>query len=205
MAYSPREEFLNTASHLFAAMLFGVVGAGLALRADSLGLGAFKTFSVVVFYFSVVFAFLASALYHGARGAIKTKLKLLDHIAIFFMSFGVFFVAAALSELPKSITIALSALLLFAAVAGSVLKFKIGTVGTQKWSVIFYVAMPSFIIIPMFFMPLKAVMFFVLAAALDLIGLAFYLKKDAEFTHAIWHVFSVLTVVGDTLAVYSLL
>ncbi|MBO7520833.1 MAG: hemolysin III family protein [Opitutales bacterium] len=205
MGYSAREEFLNTASHLLAAAVFCAAGAWLATRANALGLGAFKTMSVVVFYASAVFAFLASALYHGARGAAKYKLKLLDHIAIFFMSFGVFFVAAALSELPKSITIALSALLFLAAVAGSWLKIKMGADGTKKWSLIFNVAMPSFIIIPMFYMPAKAVMFFALAAALDLIGLAFYLKKDAEFTHAIWHIFSTLTVAGDTLAVYCML
>ena len=205
MAYSPREEFLNTASHSLAAAAFCIVGAILTQRASALGLGMFKTFSVGVFYFSVVFAFLASALYHGARGAVKKKLQLLDHIAIFFMSFGVFFAAAALSELPKFITLALSALLFLAAVVGSVLKIKTGADGTKKWSLLFNILMPSFIIVPMFFMPAKAVMFFVLAAALDLIGLAFYLKKGAEFTHAIWHVFSVLTVVGDTLAISCLL
>lgn len=205
MGYSPREEFLNTASHAIAAAAFCVVGFIFTRRAGMLGLGLFKTISVAVFYASVVFAFLASALYHGARGAVKLKLKVLDHIAIFFMSFGVFFAAAALSELPKTITIALSALLFLAAVAGAVLKIKLGADGTKKWSLLFNILMPSLIIVPMFFMPAKAVLFFILAAALDLIGLAFYLKKDAEFTHAIWHIFSILTVAGDTLAVYCLL
>ncbi|MBR4598307.1 MAG: hemolysin III family protein [Opitutales bacterium] len=205
MGYSSREEFLNTASHAFAAALFAIVGAWLAQRANARGLGLFKTLSVGVFYLSVVFAFLASALYHGAKGELKAKLKLLDHIAIFFMSFGVFFAAAALSDLPKFWTIFLSAALFLAAILGSVLKFRLGADGTKRWSIIFNIAMPSLIIIPMFFMPPRAVLFFLLAAALDLIGLGFYLKKDAEFTHAAWHVFSTLTVAGDTLAVYSLL
>ncbi|MBO5781648.1 MAG: hemolysin III family protein [Opitutales bacterium] len=203
MGYSKREEFLNCISHIFAAVLSVAAGAYLICRAQHLG--HFKVLSVFVFAATAVFAFASSALYHGANGKIKLKFKLLDHIAIFFMTFGVFFAAASLSSMPIFWTAALSFAMLFAAITGSIMKIKKGTDGTKRWSVLFYTIMPSAIIAPMFFMPPVSVLLFLIAAVFDLTGLFFYLKKNAEFAHAIWHIFSTLTIAGDFCAVYTLI
>lgn len=203
MGYSKREEFLNCISHVLAAVFSAIAGAFLILKAQDLG--DFKILSVFIFAATAVFAFASSALYHGANGKIKLKFKLLDHIAIFFMTFGVFFAAAALSSMPFLWTASMSIAMLLAAIAGSIMKIKKGTDGTKRWSVLFYTIMPSAIIAPMFFMPPISALLFLTAAVFDLTGLFFYLKKNAEFAHAVWHIFSALTIAGDFCAVYTLI
>ncbi|MBO6102357.1 MAG: hemolysin III family protein [Opitutales bacterium] len=203
--YSKKEERLNFLTHFWAALVFAPIAAFLTLKAlNGFGFG-FKTLSVAAFAFFTDFAFAASALYHGSKGGLKPKFKLLDHISIFFMTFGLIFAAAELSEMPRAPALALSAAALAAAVFGAFLKIKTGANGMKRWSILFYSIMPCAIFIPMFYMRALSVALFLAAGASDLTGLNFYMKKEREFTHVFWHVFSFITALLDSAAIYFLI
>lgn len=204
-SYSKREENLNFLSHAFATLFF----TGLGYFVTSLAVSEFgwnlKTFSVLNFFVCGTFAFFASALYHGSKGKLKPKFKLLDHIAIFFMTFGVVSVASELSDMPRFWAHSLSLSMLILAIIGSIMKVKMGTDGTKKWSLYFYTLMPCAIFIPFFYISKTALLLFIIAGIVDAIGLSFYVKKNLEFTHSIWHIFSFLTALFDSAAIYSII
>lgn len=83
------EEKLNAISHGVGAVL-GVVGFFFLLRHNTFK-STYATLSIIIYSVSVIVLFTASTLYHSvANFELKRKLRILDHISIYFLIAGTY-------------------------------------------------------------------------------------------------------------------
>lgn len=84
-----KEEFLNTMSHALGA-LFGLVGVFLLLAKNS-NKTSFATLSILTYSLSFISMFVVSSLYHHVKNTeLKRKLRIVDHINIYFLIAGTY-------------------------------------------------------------------------------------------------------------------
>lgn len=202
--YSKREEKLNFATHL-AATAAAVAGSAFMLwKAESTG-DAGAAAAAGIFSFFLVLAYLSSALYHGLEGGAKAAFKKLDHISILLMIAGMYTALAVLSDIPRAWIAPFAAAMWAGAAFGTALKLKAGTDGTKAWSLGLYVSMSLAVVVLFPFLKLETALFLLSAGAVDGVGILFYVRKDRQYTHAVWHLFSTAAGVLDYLAVLSAL
>lgn len=199
--YSKREESLNVLTHA-AALLASFAGAFFMLKKAvdfSCGL---EIPAAIIFSASLSFTFLSSTIYHASSGKLKVLFKKLDHAAIFLMMLGIYSSLAMLSSADEVFKIIFICTVSIFALVGIYLKFFVSADGTKKWSIPMYIVFGTSVIFLFPFLEIKSIVALLCAAAFDLLGICFYTKKDVEFTHAIWHVFSISAACFDWLAVY---
>ena len=188
LAYSGKEELLNTISHGIG-LLVAIVGLVLIiLKAE----GIAEVASVSIYAGTLVFMFFASTLYHGVgHPRIKAALKLVDHSAIYLLIAGTY-TPLLIVSIQGWVSLASIIFIWSVAVCGVVFKLltknrfpkvAIATYLTMGW---FAVALsyPLIQAVP------NAGLWLLLAGGLFFsVGVIFYVAKHKKYTHAIWHLF----------------
>jgi len=185
------EEWLNSATHGFAAIMSMVGTVALIVAASQLG-DAWKIVSFSIFGASLVLLYAASALYHGARHPqLKAAFKTLDHCAIFLLIAGTY-TPFLLVNMRGSSGWTLLAIIWSLALTGVVLKiifrnrFKLARVGI-------YIAMGWLIVFASSDLIANlnehALWLMIIGGVVYTAGVIFYLADRIPYMHAIWHLF----------------
>ena len=190
------EEIANTVthvigSHLGAAMLALLVWAGVNSGVNV----AWKVTCASIFGASVILLYAISSAYHAVQHPpAKRILKVLDHMAIFFLIAGSYTPFCLVSLRPTNPVLAWS---VFGIEWGMVLlgiMFKIRTTGkfrylsTAAYVVMGWVAVAA--VVPL----IRALqgggtMWLFLGGGLYTLGCVFYLMKSLPYAHMVWHLF----------------
>ncbi|MGB5315917.1 MAG: hemolysin III family protein [Robiginitalea sp.] len=197
------EEYWNTGTHALGVLL-GVIGAVLLLLKgkDLTGVGRMALW---VYSISIIVLFSASTIYHAvADPRIKKKLRILDHISIYFLIAGTY-TPVALITLREG-----SGWLLFWAVwgmaaFGTVLKLFF-TGRFEILSILLYLLMGWLVVID-----LQSLMeqlsptgkgLLMAGGAFYTVGILFYAIRKIPFNHMIWHFFVLGGAICHWLLVY---
>jgi|TARA_R110002033_G_scaffold151286_1_gene187921 hemolysin III len=185
-----KEEKLNTLSHALGIIL-GLIGF-VVLYLINDGHNSYGIFSISVYSFTFVLLFTASTLYHRVRDPkLKNKLRILDHISIYFLIAGTY-TPVALIMLEKG-----NGWLLFYTVWG------IAAVGTlmklfytgkyEFISLLLYLIMGWLIVLDLDNLLGQTTTIglgtLFLGGAFYTIGILFYAIERIPYNHFIWHLF----------------
>lgn len=185
-----RHEKLNTISHAIGIVL-GLVGL-FFLIGNSRSNSSTAQFSILVYSGSIILMFAVSTLYHGAReGALKNKLRILDHISIYLLIAGTY-TPVTLLMLEKG-----NGMLIFYSVWGIAL---VGTIMklffTGKYealSLVLYLIMGWLIVLDFRSLLEKSsflgMVLLSLGGLLYTVGIIFYANRKIRYNHFIWHLF----------------
>ena len=215
--YSPEEERLNIATHIFGAAVCGVFGVLMIVRA-SLGVyrgscGPSAIVGVSIFTFSLLLAYIMSAIYHGCRPgtAARAVMRRFDHCSIAVLIAGSYLVYSIVGLINRgtdqpadtvwgiviSSVVGALAVVVIALNGVSVEKFRIFTLIAyivMGWMIIFRVYHLVLAIgVPAFILLLSGGVAYTA-------GVPFYKISKIPYNHAIWHLFvlagSVLMICG---------
>jgi hemolysin III len=199
-----REEFLNALSHGFGVLL-GVIGAML-LWQEHEPTQPMETLSVVIYSGSVILLFTASTLYHSVNDPrIKKKLRILDHVSIYFLIAGTY-TPVALLTLQESKGMSLFYIVWGVTLAGTL--FKIFYTGKLEYlSLVLYLVMGWLIVVDFNFLwselsSFGAGMLF-LGGAFYTLGIVFYAIRKIPYNHFIWHLFVLGGAISHWFLIYS--
>jgi hemolysin III len=186
----PKEEKYNVISHGFGA-LFGLVGLVFLLVGNTHN-SSISVFGILLYSFSMIGLFTASAVYHAvSRSPLKERLRILDHISIYFL------IAGTYSPVALILLSATSGWLLFSivwgiAAVGTILKLfftgrfefvSLGLYALMGWLIIFDIenlkAVTSDAGIQLLFM----------GGIFYTVGIVFYVVRKIPYNHFIWHLF----------------
>ncbi len=194
-AYTFKEEVCNTLTHIFG-MLFSVCALSVLITLSCFYADCWSIVSCAIFGASMLIVYTASSVYHAVQVPhIKSVLKKLDHIAIYYLiagSYTPFLLVPMRSELGWWIF----GIIWTLAFIGTLLKIFTTTSGTKFWSVGLYLAMGWLIVFVSgrLFSALTptSITFLVLGGLFYSSGVIFYVKKNWLYSHAIWHSFVLL-------------
>jgi hemolysin III len=186
-----RRELANTLTHLAGFVIFLSLIPFLLLRGwqpDNRAL----FWTLPIFAFGLMMVYSSSTLYHFAKTPIlKFKLRIWDHISIYFLIGGSYTPLVAKYLSPDYSSIFLLAMWSLIAV-GVVFKLfftgKYDMISTLSYLGLGWMAL--FIIKPIVANAPTEVLFLILAGGLSYsVGVIFYKWKGLFYHHAIWHVF----------------
>jgi hemolysin III len=198
-----REELASALTHAAGAFAALVAGAGLvvlvAVRGDGWQLGA-----AIVFSASMVLLYVASTLYHAARGEqARRRLKVLDHCAIYLLIAGTYTPFTVVGLHGRTGWTLFAAIWTLAA-AGIV--FKLFFTGRFKLlSTGIYVAMGWLVLLAI--RPVMAALdawtfgWLVAGGVAYTAGTFFYHRVSIPYAHAIWHLFCIAGTAAHFVAV----
>lgn len=184
------EEFWNTLTHAFGLAL-GMLGAYyMHHRAQSLSFTGFC--SVWVYNFGVLFLFAASTAYHWVEQPnLKRKLRIVDHIGIYYLIAGTY-TPVALLVLNESKGWLLFGLVWAIAIMGTGLKIFF-TGRFEIFSLLLYLIMGWLIVLDLNALlqniSHQALLFLMAGGAFYTVGILFYAIRKIPFNHVIWHIF----------------
>ncbi|WP_088341373.1 PAQR family membrane homeostasis protein TrhA [Robiginitalea sediminis] len=184
------EEHWNTGTHMFGTIL-GLVGAvvlGIQVRGENTLIQA----AVWAYSLSLILLFGASTAYHAvALPRYKKRLRILDHICIYYLIAGTY-TPMALIVLAESKGWLLFGLVWGMAAFGTVLKLFF-TGRFELFSVLLYLLMGWLIVIDLDFLLTtlshQAQLFLMAGGGFYTVGILFYAIRKIPFNHMIWHLF----------------
>lgn len=188
---SHSEEIANAVTHGIGVIL-SIGGGAVLITLTSVFAGAREVISVTVFSLALVLLYTASTLYHAARHPdIKSRLKVLDHCAIFLMiaaTYTPFTIAAIRGGWGWSLFGIIWGLAVFGIV------FKLFFTGRfRTLSTMTYIGMGWLVVVA--FAPLSqaltptALALLITGGVFFTVGTLFYHFERIPFSHAIWHLF----------------
>jgi len=184
------EEKLNAWSHGLGILL-GFVGF-IYLWNNHNPLVKWASASILIYSFSVILLFTASTMYHSVQAhGLKKKLRVLDHISIYFLIAGTY-TPVALITLRESKGIPLFFIVWGVALAGTL--FKIFYTGKLEWlSLMLYLVMGWLIVFDFLYLweqlSVQGITFLFLGGAFYTLGTFFYAVRKIPYNHFIWHIF----------------
>ena len=189
--YSEREEVMHSLTHWFGTMCVSL-GSGCLITLASLTGDPWRIVSVSIFSFSMILLYSASTAYHTARNPVaKRRLKIMDHISIYILIAGSY-TPFLLVNLRGRVGWTMFGIVWAMAAAGTVLKVFF-TGRYKKLSVSVYLVMGWMVVFtakPLFnALPVTGLVFLALGGLFYSGGVYFYMRKDKEFFHGIWHLF----------------
>lgn len=200
------EEHWNTGTHGLGILL-GLAGAvAMALKAAEMD--NISRWAVYAYSFSIILLFSASTVYHAvADPRIKRKLRILDHISIYYLIAGTY--------TPVSLILLRdgNGWLLFWAVWGIAL---FGTIVKlfftgrfEIFSVFLYLVMGWLIVVDLknllSLLHPEGVFWLAAGGAFYTLGILFYAIRKIPFNHMIWHIFVLGGAISHWIMVYALL
>ena len=192
--YTKREEIMHMLTHWIGAILVSL-GAGALITLSAFAGGAARIAAVSIFSASMIALYCASTLYHFAEGeTAKRRLKVLDHSAIYLLIAGTY-TPFLLVNVRGTMGTAMFIIIWLMAILGIVGKFfLIGKV--KKLSLIIYLVMGWLAVFAVKDLintvSLTGLIFLALGGLFYTAGCYFYVRKDKEFYHGIWHIFVLL-------------
>lgn len=191
MEASREEEFWNALTH-FIGLLGSIIGICYLLFINN-DLPILSLSGVLFFGFGLVSVYLSSTLYHYvSEPVLKEKLRIFDHISIYYLIAGSYAPVCLITLLDKSgiyIFIAVCIIALFGTI------FKLFYTGKfEKISLGLYLVMGWLILIDIRtlfeILELNAVILLALSGLSYTIGTIFY-SMEKKYAHTIWHLFVV--------------
>ncbi|MBC8396750.1 MAG: hemolysin III family protein [Flavobacteriales bacterium] len=189
MEASREEEFWNALTH-FIGLLGSIIGICYLLFINN-DLPILSLSGVLFFGFGLVSVYLSSTLYHYvSEPVLKEKLRIFDHISIYYLIAGSYAPVCLITLLDKSgiyIFIAVCIIALFGTI------FKLFYTGKfEKISLGLYLVMGWLILIDIRtlfeILELNAVILLALSGLSYTIGTIFY-SMEKKYAHTIWHLF----------------
>ncbi|NNG11375.1 MAG: hemolysin III family protein [Arenibacter sp.] len=184
------EERLNALSHALGIFL-GLIGFVVLLVSIDQQV-EYSVFSTVVYSITVLLLFTASTIYHGTRdGELKRKLRILDHISIYYLIAGTY-TPVTLIMLENTSGWPIFYAVWGIAALGTLLKLFF-TGRFEILSTLLYLVMGWLIVFDLD--NLRAVTSTIginslfLGGAFYSIGIVFYVVKQIPYNHLIWHLF----------------
>ena len=189
--YGLAEEIINAISHGLAALL-SVAGLTLLVTLAWLQSDIAKVISFSIYGASLVLLFSASTLYHALlHDKAKKIFKLLDHCAIYLLIAGTY-TPLMLVTLADDLGNIVLCIIWGLALSGIAFKVKFGN-KYKKLSLATYLGLGliSIIFIDKLNAKLASEGIFLLALGGIIYGLGtiFYVRKNKQYSHAIWHLF----------------
>lgn len=190
-SYDLSEEIVNAVSHGLAALL-SVAGLTLLVTLAWLQNDIVKIASFAIYGTSLIILFSASTLYHALiNEKAKQLFKLLDHCAIYLLIAGTY-TPLMLITLADSIGITMLSVIWIIALLGIVFKVKFGN-KYKKFSLATYLSM-GFISLTIIHklnekLAMGGLILLALGGLIYALGTIFYVRKNKQYSHAIWHIF----------------
>ena len=185
----PLDEKWNVYTHGFGAVM-SLLGSVLLFNHLN-EVDTTTTLALLIYGFSMVFLFSASAIYHGVLPKQQAFWQKIDHIGIYFLIAGTY-TPVTLTILKDSSGLYLLAGVWSIALIGTL--YKIFMIGRFKnFSLFLYLAMGWLVIfdiqnvIALF--PEEAFIYLALGGFFYTVGTVFYRWERLYFHHVIWHVF----------------
>lgn len=184
------EEKLNAYSHALGIILAAI--GGILLFENDLGAIPFMKGGITVYVVSLLLLFTASTIYHAVENPkLKKKLRILDHISIYYLIAGTY-TPVCLSILLPSKGWLLFYLVWGIALFGTVLKIFF-TGRFEVFSLVLYGVMGWLIVIDLPYllehMSSSGLLYLAAGGAFYTIGILFYAVKKIPYNHLIWHFF----------------
>ena len=189
MEVSREEEFWNALTH-FIGLLASVIGITYLLNTNN-DLPTLSLYGVLFFGFGLVLVYLSSTLYHYVSEPIlKEKLRVFDHISIYYLIAGSYAPVCLITLLNKSGVYIFIAVCIIA-VFGTI--FKLFYTGKfEKLSLGLYLLMGWLIVIDIKtlfeILEFNAIILIALSGLSYTIGTIFY-SIEKKYAHTIWHLF----------------
>ena len=189
MEVSREEEFWNALTH-FIGLLGSIIGISYLLFTNDV-LPILSLSSILFFGFGLVSVYLSSTLYHYvSEPVLKEKLRIFDHISIYYLIAGSYAPVCLITLLDKSgiyIFIAVCIIAVFGTI------FKLFYTGKfEKLSLGLYLVMGWLIIIDIKtlfqILELNAIILLALSGLSYSLGTVFY-SMEKKYAHTIWHLF----------------
>ena len=185
-----KEELANSLTHGFGLLLC-IVGIPVLMFCTAAKGGALNILSAAIFSFSLLMVYSSSTIYHSISiPGIKSKLRILDHICIYFLIAGSYtpFIVIALNK-----GFVLLIILWIMVALGTLFKLLVQIDKAEVISVVSYVIMgwAGVIYAPDLWTMLPPWSFTLLVAGgiSYSVGVIFYLWDKLAYNHAIWHLF----------------
>ena len=189
MEASREEEFWNALTH-FIGLIGSIIGISyLLFTNDVLPILSFS--SILFFGFGLVSVYLSSTLYHYvSEPVLKEKLRIFDHISIYYLIAGSYAPVCLITLLDKSgiyIFIAVCIIAIFGTI------FKLFYTGKfEKLSLGLYLLMGWLIVIDIKtlfeILEFNAIILLALSGISYTLGTIFY-STEKKYAHTIWHLF----------------
>jgi hemolysin III len=199
--YSIREEWLNTITHGFGAVLSVVGMLFLVLKSEVLA----ELSSAYIYGASLVFLFSSSCIYHLASDPSKKAwLRKIDHIAIYLLIAGSYtpFLVLALDGVLAKVGLIVIWIIAF---AGVIFKLTLGhkhpKISISTYAIMGWLAL--FLIYPIYqALPLSGFLWLLIGGLCYSAGIPLYLLKSHHYTHALWHICVVAGAACHFVAIY---
>ena len=200
--YTEREEKANMLTHAAGVPLALGLFILLLLKAQ----GSLQVIGSIAFGLGTVSTFLASACYHAAQNAeLKRRLRICDHSAIYLNIAGLYtpyMLVCAANEGGLPITIAVWCIALF----GILIEFL--WVGRPKWMIgLTYVLLGWGLALkcPAIYAAsgTGALILLLAGGIICSLGVLFYVQKNKEFMHAVFHVFVLISIIPTWISIYG--
>jgi hemolysin III len=205
--YSVKEELANIITHAIGILLGIVFFVALLIQAISYG-NIWHIISYSIFSISLVLLYTSSTTYHFIKDpGLKSAFRKVDHSAIYLLIAGSY-TPFLLVSLRDSVGWHLFAIVWLFALIGIIVK--IFTRIKSKWaSAIIYIIMGWLVVIAyrqvIDSVPNQSIIYLAIGGLFYTLGVLFYVWKNLNYHHAIWHLFVLAGSTSHFLAVYYLL
>ena len=201
----PKEEMLNTISHAIGALW--AIFAMFILLGNNSGKSPYATFSIILYSITLIAMFTVSTFYHAVQDVrLKRRLRILDHINIYFLIAGTYTPVALITLLHGK---GWAIFFIVWAIATFGTLFKIFYTGKYEFlSLLLYLAMGWLIVFDfenlMDYTSPLAFRFLFLGGAFYTFGVLFYVWERIPYNHFIWHLFVLGGAVSHWLMIYHI-
>lgn len=198
-----KEEKLNAISHGMGFIL--AIGGMFLLLSRNVDKTEFATTSILIYSISLIAMFAVSTFYHAAnKPKLKRKLRILDHINIYFLIAGTY-TPVALITLINGDGWRIFYTVWIIASLGTL--FKIFYTGKYEFlSLLLYIAMGWLIVIDfenlIEYTPAIGIRLLFFGGAFYTLGIIFYAIERIPYNHFIWHLFVLGGAISHWLMIY---
>ena len=205
MEASREEEFWNALTH-FIGLLGSIIGICYLLFINN-DLPILSLSGVLFFGFGLVSVYLSSTLYHYvSEPVLKEKLRIFDHISIYYLIAGSYAPVCLITLLDKSgiyIFIAVCIIAIFGTI------FKLFYTGKfEKLSLGLYLLMGWLVVAELSqllnLLSAEALTYMAIGGVFYTLGTIFYASKRIPYGHFIWHLFVLGGSVSHYFMIYSI-
>ena len=187
------EEFWNTVTH-FAGVLLTIIGIPFLFYFNN-EITIHSKLSLILFSIGLLLVYISSTLYHYAQNKqIKNKLRVFDHISIFYLILGSYAPVCLITLLESSGLIIFICVLILA-LTGTLIKIFFFE-KSQFISLVLYVLMGWLIILDLNnlfqIISTEAKLLLIASGFSYSLGVVFYYFDSIKYFHSIWHIFVLL-------------